>query len=64
MREEKLIRIYQSFEDENQAECKRRAQMTPQERCREFSVIQARVWGERWQLKPIKREATWEILDW
>lgn len=61
---EKRVRIYHSFEEENEAEYRRRAQMTPDERMREFAVLQERQWGKDWTEKPMVKVATWEWVDW
>lgn len=64
MDKNKTVKIYKSFEAENQAEYKRRKQMTVEERCREFAAIQERHWGKKWTSEPIKKIATWEKTDW
>jgi hypothetical protein len=61
---EKRVRIYSSFEAENQAEAERRGRMTPEERMRELAVLQDRVWGKDWREKPMIKVATWEWVDW
>jgi hypothetical protein len=58
------IRIFHSFEEENNAEYHRRAQMTPEERLREFGILQERLWGDKWTSEPIVKKATWEKLSW
>ena len=58
------IEVFHSFEEENKAEYRRRAQMTPQERCREFGVLQERMWGNKWRAESIVKKATWENLAW
>ena len=58
------VKIFHSFEEENRAEYIRRARMTPQERCREFGVLQERMWGNRWISEPMIKKATWETLAW
>ena len=58
------VRVFASFEEENAAEHQRLAGMSPEERMREFAVLQARRWGESWGQKPIKKRATWERLAW
>ena len=47
------VKIYHSFEEENQAEHQRRANMTQKERCREFGILQERMWGKKWRAKPL-----------
>lgn len=58
------VRVYSSFEEENAAEHRRLAGMTPDERLREFAVLQARRWGEGWGRAPIEKRATWERVSW
>ena len=55
--------VFDSFVEENKAEYRRRARMTPEERCREFAALQERVWGEAWKAEPMVRKATWETLE-
>jgi hypothetical protein len=43
----KTIRVFRSFEEENEAEYRRLAGMTPDERLEEFTVLQERAWGEK-----------------
>lgn len=60
---EKRVRIYDSFEAENEADVRRRARMTPQERMKEFGILQERLWGDRLR-EPIVKVATWETVGW
>ena len=60
---EKVVRIYNSFEEQEKAEIARRNAMSVQERFHEFAVIQERVWGEAWTETPIVRKVTFEYLD-
>jgi hypothetical protein len=60
----KVVRVFSSFEEENAAEHRRLAAMTPLERMREFAVLQARRWGESWDRVPIERRASWEHVGW
>ena len=64
MRRRTEVRIFNSFEDENAAEHRRLARMSPQERCRELAVLQTRLWGELWRSVPIVKRASWEKLPW
>ena len=50
---EKRVKIYHSFEEENEAEYRRRAQMTPEERMQEFAILQERQWGKDWTERPM-----------
>ncbi len=38
--------------------------MNPQDRLREFAVLQARRWGDSWGQAPIQRKVTWERVSW
>jgi hypothetical protein len=58
------VRVYSSFEEENAAEHQRLREMTPEERLREFSVLQMRRWGETWGEQPIEKRVTWERVAW
>jgi hypothetical protein len=56
--------VFSSFEDENNAECKRFARMTPTQRLDEFAILQERVWGEKWTREPMRRIASIEKVSW
>ncbi len=58
------VELFDSFEEENEAEYRRRVEMTVEERCAQFAALQARMWGEDWGNKPIVKIATWERVDW
>jgi len=58
------VRIFSSFEEENAAEHRRLAEMTPQERLRELAVLQKRRWGQAWGEVPMTKKATWERVSW
>ena len=58
------VELFNSFEEENEAEYRRRVAMTVEERLAQFAVLQARMWGEDWGNKPIVKVATWERVDW
>lgn len=57
------VKIFGSFEEENDAKTARRARMTPKERMAEFAIVQARVWGADRHKKPMVKVATWEDTD-
>jgi len=59
-----MFRVFSSFEEENAAEHRRLAAMSHRERLQEFSVLQARRWGEDWGRTPIVKRATWERFSW
>ncbi|MCU0305469.1 MAG: hypothetical protein MUC56_15555 [Thermoanaerobaculales bacterium] len=63
-RDEALVRVFVSFDDENEAEHRQLASMSPQERMLEFAVLQARRWGQAWGRSPIVKRATWETVSW
>lgn len=56
--------IFDSFEAENEAEYRRRAGMTSEQRWREMASLQERTWGKGWGSRPIVKTATWESADW
>lgn len=58
------IRFFSSFEEENAAEHRRLAKMTPRERWREFAVLQERRWGKSWGKIPMVKRVSWERLGW
>ncbi len=58
------IEVFSSFEEENAAEHRRLAAMSPDERCEEMAVLQERVWGSQWTSTPIEKVACWEELSW
>ena len=57
------VEIFHSFEEENEAESKRRSQMTTEDRLKEFEILQERQWGVDWATKPIKKVVSYEIED-
>jgi len=58
------VRVFSSFEDENAAEHQRLAEMTHDERLREFAVLQARRWGDGWGEAPMEKRVTWGKVPW
>jgi len=64
MNRTKELRIFHSFEEENTAEHRRLARMSPEERLRELAVLQERRWGRNWGKKPMIRCASWERVTW
>ncbi|MCB9396742.1 MAG: hypothetical protein H6510_02885 [Acidobacteria bacterium] len=60
--ESKKIQIFSDFESENEAEYRRRAYMTPQERMAELAALQAKVWGADWVNQPMDK--TKVSIDW
>ncbi len=58
------VQAFSSFEEENTAEHRRLARMSPEERLRELAALKERRWGRDWGKKPMVRRATWERVDW
>ena len=58
------ISVFSSFEDENEAEHRRLAAMTPKQRWDEFAALQERVWGKKWTSERIVKRASFEKLKW
>jgi hypothetical protein len=58
------IQFFNSFEEENKAEHIRRASMTPDQRMREFGILQERAFGKAWTSEKIKKVVSYELLDW
>lgn len=63
-RRERVVKIYESFDDEEQAEQQRRSGMSISERLHEFSILQERAWGRRWTNTSITKQVAFEKLDW
>jgi hypothetical protein len=61
---EKVVRIYNSFEESETAHYARLAAMTIPERINEFEILQKRFFGKQWSDKPIVKQATIETLKW
>ena len=58
------IRVFSSFEEENQAEILRMAKMTPSQRLKEAAILQERAWGVGWTKKPMKKIFSIEKVPW
>ena len=58
------IKLYNSFQEEAADEYKRRSQQTPEERMKEFSILQERCWGEKWTHSKIEHLVTFEEMAW
>lgn len=63
-RNPKRVEIFESLEEENEADRRRRAGMSPEECLRELVTLQERYWGKDARSKPIEKVATWEKVDW
>jgi len=60
----KVVKIYKSFEEQEQAEFKRLSSMSLTERLQEFAILQERVWGKFWTNTPISKKVSFEELEW
>ena len=60
--QKRAVSFFSSFEEENRQEYLRRRNMSIEERCREFIILQERRWGAGWTLKPIEKKVTFEKL--
>ncbi len=58
------VEVFSSFEDENAAEHRRLAAMSPEECWGEMAVLQERMWGPEWATTPIEKVASWEDVNW
>lgn len=58
------VKVFSSFEEENRAEHRRLARMTPMERLEEFAILQERMWGTKWTKEPMVKIASYEKLSW
>ncbi len=56
------IETFSSIDEENTQEYERRRNMTPEERLREFAILQERQWGAGWSERPIVRKVSFEKL--
>ncbi len=59
---EKVVKIFSSFREENEKEYRRRRQMGPEQRIREFAILQERRWGKNWRSKPIEKVVSFEKI--
>ena len=57
------VKMFSSFEEENQAEHRRLAALTPNQRLKEFAILQECVWGTRWTKDRIVKTAKSESFD-
>jgi hypothetical protein len=58
------VEFFASFEEEREAEYQRRSQQSPQDRIREFSILQERCWGEKWTSREIKPVVSFGKVGW
>ncbi|MFC1746403.1 hypothetical protein ACFL35_20590 [Candidatus Riflebacteria bacterium] len=64
MKSDLTVKIYSSFEEENDNEVRRRAAMTPEKRLAEFANLMERRWGKHWRTQPIQKVVSFEKLPW
>lgn len=55
---------FSSFNEENEAEHIRLAGMTPNQRLKEFGILQKRVWGRQWTHSRMIKTAKVEHITW
>jgi hypothetical protein len=58
------VQIFNSLEEENQAEYFRRKSMTPEQRMQEFALLQERAFGKAWTSEKIRKTVSYELLNW
>lgn len=58
------VKMFSSFDEENRAEHLRLAALTPNQRLKEFAILQERVWGTRWTEDGIVKTASIEKVTW
>lgn len=58
------ITVFNSIEEENEAEYKRLRSLSHNERLKEFGILQERTWGEGWTSKPMKKVFSYEKIKW
>ncbi|MCK4763646.1 MAG: hypothetical protein KAW12_15705 [Candidatus Aminicenantes bacterium] len=63
-KKELRVSVFSSFEDENRAEHRRLALLTPMQRMEEFAILQERMWGKKWTEERIVKIASFEKLTW
>ena len=64
VKNKKIVKIYFSFQEENDEEHLRLAEMSPRKRLQEFSILQERVWGRKWTHDPMVRTVKIEKTKW
>jgi len=58
------VKMFSSFEEENRAEHRRLAALTPNQRLKEFAILQERVWGTGWTEDRIVKTVSIEKVTW
>jgi hypothetical protein len=65
MENQKLhVEVFSSFEEEMKAEYQRRSAQSPQDRIREFSILQEQCWGGKWTSTKIEPVVSYEKVSW
>ncbi len=55
---------FASLEEENEAERRRRARLTTEQRLAEAAAIRERACGQDWATRPIEKVWSLELVDW
>lgn len=58
------VKIFSTYEEEMEFEYQRRSKQSPQDRIREFSILQERCWGEKWTDEKLKYVVSYEEVNW
>jgi hypothetical protein len=58
------VKMFSSFDEENRAEHRRLAALTPNRRLKEFAILQERVWGTKWTKDGIEKTVSIEKVKW
>jgi len=58
------FKVFNSFEEESEAEYQRRSDQSPHDRILEFSELQNRCWGEKWTNGKLEHLITFEKVNW
>ncbi len=61
---EKVVRIYNSFEEADKDNARQISKMSIQERLDAFGELQSRVFGKKWTETPIKKVVSIEKVNW
>lgn len=61
---EKVVRIYNSFEEAEKDNARQISKMSIQERLDAFGELQAKVFGKEWTETPIKKIVSIEKVSW
>ncbi|MDQ1351337.1 MAG: hypothetical protein QG657_1639 [Acidobacteriota bacterium] len=58
-----VMKVFSSFEEENRAEHRRLAALTPYQGLKEFAILQERVWGTKWTRERILKNVRIEKVS-